>query len=332
MKYGPARRVRGDPQPPLVSFDDRPADRQAHPHTVGFGREERVEYPIDVARVHARPGVRNRYRYVAVVMHRGFYRQDARPAHAGHRIDGVGDQVDKHLLQLNSVACYLRHLFIQLGFDLYPVLHQILPHQGKRFPDEIVEVHRGSFPVILLEERPNTLDHLAGTVAVSDNLLECLLRFVQIGLRPVEETQAGIGARYHPGQGLLDFVGNRGRDGVAGHQPRLALVAVGADRPEQPGIQGRYLVQQDNQYETAGYDPDDPDHIPTDAEADRSRIIAERYLHQVEAHHDHQPKTEHGASPDPEHDEGGNTQRPDWRPHEIRPVRAETEGIEHDGG
>ena len=83
-------------------------------------------------------------------------------------------------------------------------------------------------------------------MAVSDNLFECLLRFVQIGLRPIEEAQACIGARYHPGQGLLDLVGNRGRDGVAGHQPRLALVTVGADRAEQPGIQRRYLVQQDN--------------------------------------------------------------------------------------
>src|SRR3984893_3587261 len=251
MKYGPARRVRDDPQPPLVSFDDRPADRQAHPHTVGFRREQRVENPSDVARVHAWPGVRNRYRYVAVVMHRGFYRQDARPAHAGHRIDGVGDQVDKHLLQLNSIARYLRYLFIQLGFDLYPVLLQILPHQGERFPDEIVEVHRGSFPVILLEERPNTFHNLARAMAVGDNLLECLLRFVQIGLRSIEETQAGIGARYHPAHGLLALVGSRGCDGVAGHQPRLALVTVAADRPQQPDIKGRYLVQQDNQDETA---------------------------------------------------------------------------------
>ncbi len=194
MKYGPARRVRSDPQPPLVSFDDRPADRQPHPHTVGFRREERVEYPIDVARVHACPGVRNRYSYVAILMQRGFYRQDARPAHAGHRIDGVGDQVDKHLLQLNSIAGYLWHLLVQLGFDLYPVLVQILPHQGERFPDEIVDVHRGPFPVILLEECPDAFNHLARAMAVSDNLLECLLRFVQIGLRPVEETQACIRA------------------------------------------------------------------------------------------------------------------------------------------
>src|SRR3981189_187938 len=160
MKYGAARRVRGNPQPPLVSFDDRPADRQAPPHTVGFCGEEGVEYSIGVPRIHAWPGVRNRYPYVAIVMHRGFYRQDARSARAGHRIDGVGDQVDKHLLQLNSIARYLWYLVIQLGFDLYPVLLQILPHQGQRFPDEIVEVHRGSFPVIFLEERPTTFDAL----------------------------------------------------------------------------------------------------------------------------------------------------------------------------
>jgi hypothetical protein len=36
-----------------VSLDDRTANRQAHSHTVGFGREERIEYPIGILRIDA---------------------------------------------------------------------------------------------------------------------------------------------------------------------------------------------------------------------------------------------------------------------------------------
>jgi hypothetical protein len=34
------------PQPSAVSFNDRPANRQTHPHTIGLGGEEGIEYTI----------------------------------------------------------------------------------------------------------------------------------------------------------------------------------------------------------------------------------------------------------------------------------------------
>ena len=73
LKYRATGSVRGKPQPAIVSLDDRAANRQAHPHTVGFGREKRVEYPIDVLRADSCPGVRNRYHYAVAFVRLGFH-------------------------------------------------------------------------------------------------------------------------------------------------------------------------------------------------------------------------------------------------------------------
>jgi hypothetical protein len=62
------------------------------------------------------------YLYAAAGMVIGFHAQEARLILGHHRIDGVRHQVQKHLLQLNSISYYLRQLFILLRLDQYPML------------------------------------------------------------------------------------------------------------------------------------------------------------------------------------------------------------------
>ena len=89
---------------------------------------------------------------------------------------------------------------------------------------------------------------------VSGDEFEGLLGSIEIGWRAIKKAKARIGTRYHCGQRLLDFVRNRGRNRVAGHQARLAFPSLGKDRTEQPRVKRFNLVQQDNQDETAGKD------------------------------------------------------------------------------
>src|SRR5450631_2672316 len=93
-----------------------------------------------------------------------------------HRIDGVGDQVQEHLLQLSSISYHLRQL--NIGFDLYQylLLLQIAAHQGNGIPNEIVDVKQGSDPSVLLEVRPNAFDHCSRAMTISGDLLELRLR------------------------------------------------------------------------------------------------------------------------------------------------------------
>jgi len=73
LKYRATGSVRGKPQPTFVGLDDRTADRQPHPHAIGFGREERVEYPIDILRTDSCTGVRNRDHYAVTLVRLGLH-------------------------------------------------------------------------------------------------------------------------------------------------------------------------------------------------------------------------------------------------------------------
>src|SRR5262245_14374484 len=255
LKDGALGFVRSNPQPAIVGLDDRTADRQTHPHATRFCREEWIEYPLEILRGDSSSGVRHRYDNAAAVVDLGFHAQDPRFILGRHRIDGVRDQVEEHLSQLDSISYYLRQQFIRLGSDQYPVLLQVDARQGKGFPDEVVNVERSSRPGLHLEDRPNASDHRSRAMASSGDLLECRLRFIEIGRRAIKPAQARIGAHYHPRQWLLDLVSNRGRDCVPGHQPRLTFATLRQDGAEQLRVKRRYLIQQDTEYKNAGHEP-----------------------------------------------------------------------------
>src|SRR5215510_4235348 len=140
LKHRAAGAVRSKPQPAFVRLDDRTADRQAHPHAVGFGSEQRVEDAIGVLRADSCPGVGYRHDYAVGFADLGFDGQDPRLIFRRHRVNGVHDQVEKHLLELDPVSPDLRQLTVRLGLHEYPVLLQVAAPQGKGFLDELVEV------------------------------------------------------------------------------------------------------------------------------------------------------------------------------------------------
>ena len=54
----------GRPEAPTMTFYDRAADRQPHPHTIRFGREERVEDAINILWIDPRSGISHLNQYV----------------------------------------------------------------------------------------------------------------------------------------------------------------------------------------------------------------------------------------------------------------------------
>src|ERR1700716_2431975 len=292
-----------------MGLNDRTADRQTHPHTARFCSEQWIEYPLVLLRVDSCSGVRHRYNYAHAVADLGPYAQDPRPILGRHRIDRVRDQIQKHLLQLDPISSYLRYLCIRLGLYQYPVPLQIAARQGEGFPDEFVDIERSYVPGILLQDCSNAIDHRSDTMAIKGDLFERRLRFIEIGRRAIKPAQARIGTCYHPRQGLFDFVSDRSRYRIPGHEPRLALATLGEERAEQLRVKDRNLVEQDKQEETAGKQPEDPAGIPAEAEAGRNRKRDQTDLDHIRAHHHHQPQIEHRAPPDPEHNECNDAQQ-----------------------
>src|SRR6202158_1378919 len=156
-----------------MGLDDRTADRQTHPHTARFCSDQWIEYQLWLLRADSCSGVRHRYDDAPAVVDLGPHAQHPRSILGRHRIDRVGDQVQKHLLQLDSISSYLRQLLIRLGFDQYPVPLQIGARQAEGFPDKFVDVERSSVPGVLPEDGANAFDHPSRAMAIGDDLLEC---------------------------------------------------------------------------------------------------------------------------------------------------------------
>src|SRR5262245_50169930 len=186
LKDGALRFVRSNPHPSIVRLKYRTSERPTHPPAARFCREERIEYPLEFLRGDSSSGVRHRYDDAVAVVNLGFHAQDPRFILGRHRIDGIRDQVQEHLSQLDSISYDLWQVFIRLGSDQYPVLLQVDARQGKGFPDEVVNVERSSRPGLHLEDRPNAPDHRSRAMASSGDLLECRLRFIEIGRRAIK--------------------------------------------------------------------------------------------------------------------------------------------------
>ena len=148
--------------------------------------------------------------------------------------------------------------------------------------------------------------------------------------RTVEKAQARIGSRHHRRQWLAHLVSDRRRDGVPGHQARLSFATLTKHGTEEPSVQRRDLVQQDDQDDAARQQAGDAHRIPAGAEASRKRIVVWRYLYQVRAQDDHEEQIENRPSPKPEHDERGGAQQGDRRTDDPWPLRNEAVLVQHD--
>src|SRR5262249_6559809 len=105
LKAGAAGQVRARPQSAAVSFDDRTADRQAHPQTARFRGVESLEHALKSRRREAWTRISHSYEHVARVNLPAADEQLSRPvAGAAHSLHCIHDQIEDHLLQLYSVA------------------------------------------------------------------------------------------------------------------------------------------------------------------------------------------------------------------------------------
>src|SRR5262245_33863203 len=70
LKYSTARLVCLCPQPASMGVDDRPADRQPHSRSAGFGRVECLKNALAMPRIKARSGIAYGHEDACVVLFR----------------------------------------------------------------------------------------------------------------------------------------------------------------------------------------------------------------------------------------------------------------------
>src|SRR6185503_5296302 len=68
LKYGAASFIRLCPQPAPMGVDDRPANRQPHPHAAGLRGVKCIEHALEMRRIDARPGIAHCHKDASVVL------------------------------------------------------------------------------------------------------------------------------------------------------------------------------------------------------------------------------------------------------------------------
>src|SRR6476469_8070490 len=156
-----------------MGFDNRAAYREADAHAVGLRRVEGFKEARQALRAQPVAGIPHRDAHALRLDTHGADVQFAVAVlNATHRLDGIDDQVQHHLLQLDPIALDTRQLRRQLrahcdaGFDSFAV------GQGYHLNDRLVEVYDVRPRRVLLCEITQATNDVGGPVDRFDHVLD----------------------------------------------------------------------------------------------------------------------------------------------------------------
>jgi hypothetical protein len=167
-----------------MGLDDRAADRQPHTQPIDLGREERLEDPVEVGFGDA----------LARVVHSDFDIRRGRDrgphGHLPRRSspvrgsrDGVGEEIQDHLLDLDHIAVDRRQRGRGVELDRDGMQECLVRDERDRPRGEIVEHQRNTDEVSLLEQSPYAQDDLARAPVVTDDVGDTRAQLLEIRRR-----------------------------------------------------------------------------------------------------------------------------------------------------
>ena len=151
-----------------------------------------LEDLTEVGGINSNPGILDRHLYTIVPVQFGFYGQHTR-LYRPHGIDGIHDQIQNDLLQLDLIAKHRRNSIVEFRFKIDPMFPQIDVDQLQNCPDQFVDIDRRFVFRVLSEHRPDVRDDVACAVTRSLNLIQRGSRLVNIRSFPL---RASVGLRW----------------------------------------------------------------------------------------------------------------------------------------
>ena len=156
------------------------------------------------------PASRTVMRTRSAVSALGPYQQSGGPlVKLGHRIQGVADEVEHHLLQLNAIAAHSGKIVGELQSKLDIVTSQVTRRESDDFSRGVVQVERLEHELLLAEQRAQASDHFRRAIAIAKRAPRRLARAINVGRRGIQHPHAGAGVRDDARQRLIHFVRDR---------------------------------------------------------------------------------------------------------------------------
>jgi hypothetical protein len=181
-----------------VGFDDRAADRQAEPHAVRLGRIERLEQPIQLFRLKPDAAVldadRDRRASVVRVDTAADVEAPVPFVRAAHRVHGVHDQVQQHLLELHAIAENEREVCRHVGSNRDTSRGRLGARQRHDLVHQVREPDWDPIRRRSLRHGAHALDHGARSLGIAIDVRERRPQLLHVGalVRQEGETRAGI--------------------------------------------------------------------------------------------------------------------------------------------
>src|ERR1700754_4070033 len=181
LKGSAMRDDRAYPYASPVRFHNRPADGQAHAHPRRLRRVKRLEKALDVLGSDARSRIEHSdKRTTRVVLARADCYLPRPLIDCARRFNGVDDQVQHHLLELDTIAFNER----QVVGKLHPHRHAVLLGLTARQRDDLTNRLIDLQPLLawwnILDEATNSRRDLAAPHRAFNNSVELLAGFLQI--------------------------------------------------------------------------------------------------------------------------------------------------------
>jgi hypothetical protein len=171
-----------------MGLGDRAADRQPHADPIGLARVEGLEQSVELLRIEPRTGILHFDEHI-VRFHAGHDRKLARSAaDTAHRFDGIDDEIDEYLLQLDPIRREERQVSHKPALQADAIAMHFGLGQSDDFADCLIDVQEVTPRRHFLYERANAADDPAGASAIPDDTTERLSDFVQIRLSGAEPT------------------------------------------------------------------------------------------------------------------------------------------------
>src|SRR5690348_11191978 len=163
-----------------MRLDDRSADREADADPLCLCCIKTVENAIEILWVETAAGIFDADDYGLVLAEPRANGHDPRPAHGlAHRLRGIGNEIDEHLLQLHRIAHDRRQGICQIGAYRDPLAVERRPQQIDDIIDDAVDLEDNMARPFLAEQRANAAGHLSGAGRVTDDAVRRFARIRQ---------------------------------------------------------------------------------------------------------------------------------------------------------
>ena len=137
----------------------------------------------------------------------------------GHRICGIEDEIQEHLLELHAISRHQRELPGKGARDRHPPADQVGVGEVQHFGGDLVEGNRQHLRLAAFQERSQTLYHLAGPPVLVNDVGEDVLHLGQVRRHLGQQALRRLGIGENDGERLIQLVGERAGEFAQGCDP-----------------------------------------------------------------------------------------------------------------